>query len=263
MPAILGIDAAWTATQPSGVALLRGEGSIRNCVSVAPSYGSFIAAAAGGPLDWSAEPAPGRPNVDALLAAAKAMLGGTGVDLVTIDMPIATVPITGRRAADDAVSRTFGDKGCAVHTPNSRRPGPVAALLRRKFAAHGYPLATAAVTAGSYPALVEVFPHTALLTLLGATYRIPYKIAKVAKYWPSISSSGRRAKILSEWRRIFDALNKVVGDIALKLPDAGTNASLKRYEDALDALVCAWVGMEYLEGRAVPYGDTTAAIWSP
>jgi predicted RNase H-like nuclease len=37
----------------------------------------------------------------------------------------------------------------------------------------------------------------------------------------------------------------------------------KTYEDALDALVSAWVGMKYLEGNATPYGDSTAAIWIP
>ena len=40
-------------------------------------------------------------------------------------------------------------------------------------------------------------------------------------------------------------------------------AALKRYEDALDALVCAWVGVEYLGGRTLPLGDGDAAIWCP
>jgi predicted RNase H-like nuclease len=40
-------------------------------------------------------------------------------------------------------------------------------------------------------------------------------------------------------------------------------SGLKRYEDALDALVCAWVGAKYLLGEAVAYGDGTAAIWVP
>lgn len=263
MPAILGIDAAWTATEPSGIALLHGDGSAWKCVAVAPSYSSFIAAAAGVPVGWSTAPTPGRPDVDALLDASRTMLNGTAVDLVTIDMPIATVPITGRRAADNAVSKTFGGRGCSVHTPNSRRPGPVADLLRRGLEVRGYPLAAAGTTPGSCPALVEVFPHIALLTLLGATYRIPYKLAKAARYWRSLSPSDRRAKILSEWHRILDALSKTVEITAVKLPDAGTNANLKRYEDVLDALVCGWVGIAYLEGRAVPHGDATAAIWSP
>jgi predicted RNase H-like nuclease len=42
-----------------------------------------------------------------------------------------------------------------------------------------------------------------------------------------------------------------------------STSGLKRYEDSLDALVCACVGAKYLEGSAVPYGDNTAAIWVP
>jgi predicted RNase H-like nuclease len=50
------------------------------------------------------------------------------------------------------------------------------------------------------------------------------------------------------------------------LPDAArvpSLAHLKRYEDALDALVCAWVGVCALNGSARAYGDDAAAIWVP
>ena len=38
-------------------------------------------------------------------------------------------------------------------------------------------------------------------------------------------------------------------------------AKLKRYEDAIDALICCWVGTLYAEVNARPLGDNTAAIW--
>lgn len=137
VPAILGIDAAWTATEPSGIALLRGDASAWKCVAVSPSYSSFLAAAAGVPVNWSTAPTPSEPDVDALLGAARTMLNDTAVDLVTIDMPVATTPITGRRAADKAISTTFGGRGCSVHTPNAQRPGFIADLVRSGFAALG------------------------------------------------------------------------------------------------------------------------------
>jgi hypothetical protein len=31
----------------------------------------------------------------------------------------------------------------------------------------------------------------------------------------------------------------------------------------VDAIVCAWVGIAVLEGRAEPFGDDDAAIWIP
>ena len=36
---------------------------------------------------------------------------------------------------------------------------------------------------------------------------------------------------------------------------------MKRYEDSLEVLVCAWVGAKYFEGEVVPYRDGIAAIW--
>ena len=65
---------------------------------------------------------------------------------------------------------------------------------------------------------------------------------------------------------IRGALGDVVDGVMLELPETGvvkSLAALKRYEDSLDALVCAWVGVEYLAGRAVPLGDDDAAIWCP
>ncbi len=47
------------------------------------------------------------------------------------------------------------------------------------------------------------------------------------------------------------------------LPGPRPFARLKRYEDALDALVRAWVGIEYLAGRTRAFGDADAAIWTP
>ncbi|PZO06560.1 MAG: hypothetical protein DCF28_01595, partial [Alphaproteobacteria bacterium] len=51
---------------------------------------------------------------------------------------------------------------------------------------------------------------------------------------------------------------------ALPLPDPnGSSASLKAFEDMLDAVICAWVGVQTLKGKALPYGDEQSAIWIP
>jgi hypothetical protein len=42
-----------------------------------------------------------------------------------------------------------------------------------------------------------------------------------------------------------------------------TRAELKAYEDKLDAVICAWVGICALEGRPTPFGDENSAIWIP
>jgi len=69
---------------------------------------------------------------------------------------------------------------------------------------------------------------------------------------------------LEQVEKIITALRADIRGIELKLPepeDAVSIPRLKRYEDSLDALVCAWVDAKYLAGEAKPYGDDTAAIW--
>jgi len=38
---------------------------------------------------------------------------------------------------------------------------------------------------------------------------------------------------------------------------------LKAYEDSLDAVICAFVAICALQGRATPFGDRNSAIWIP
>ena len=142
--AILGIDAAWTPNNPSGVALLASEGSSWICRALAPSYHSFVDLSCGTPVDWSVRKYPGDvPSVPKLLQACDRLLDdGTKVSVVPVDIPVATVPITGRRTADRRVSEAFGAKGCAVHSPSLRRPGQVGPALRDGFVDAGFQLAT-------------------------------------------------------------------------------------------------------------------------
>jgi hypothetical protein len=53
MTGVLGIDAAWTAKEPSGVVLLEGSLGEWRCVTVTLGYASFLAFAEGVPVDWT------------------------------------------------------------------------------------------------------------------------------------------------------------------------------------------------------------------
>jgi predicted RNase H-like nuclease len=268
MRSILAIDPAWTARAPSGVALLTESGHGWTCVALAPSYAQFSAMGRGTRVDWSIAPPGGLPVVPELLDTASLLLNGAGVDLVTIDMPIAMTPITARRAADAGISRRFGGVGCSTHTPSATRPGRISDLLRAEFADRGYPLATATTSPGATPAVVEVYPHPALLVLMKAPYRLCYKVSRARRYWPALSPSERRSEILRVWREIYERLAVTISGAKLPLPTPEElplikPGRLKSYEDAPDALICGWVGIQYLEGRCSPYGDETAAIWTP
>jgi predicted RNase H-like nuclease len=262
---ILGIDAAWTAGQPSGVALVRRVGSTVSCLCVAPSYRAFVAAAAGVTVNWRERPAGSLPDAAQLLAAARAMAGAE-VDVVAIDMPVSTVPLLARRAAETEVSRRFGSRGCSTHSPLPGRPGALGANLTNGFVRRGYAVATTADPGVMPCRLLEVYPHVALLALLRRRYRLPYKAGKSTDYWPRLSHAARVQKLIRRYRRIHDALSAELGPLPLELPAPGsapTLSQLKRHEDGLDALVCCWIGLLYAAGRAHPLGDATAAVWIP
>lgn len=263
MRAILGIDAAWTPTAGSGVALAVEQGGRWRCVGLAPTFAEFEALAVGRAVVWDARPTSvGTLDAARLVAAARALAPGMELAVVAVDMPLSRKPITGRRPGDDEISRVFGGRGCGTHTPSDRRPGPMAAALRDGFAAVGVPLRTNDGAGPRTPALLEVYPHTALLALTGDDYRVEYKASKTRKYWPGEPLEARQRNLHGVWRRVLGKLEAHL-ETGLTLPGPRPFARLKRYEDALDALVCAWVGIEYLAGRTRPFGDADSAIWTP
>jgi predicted RNase H-like nuclease len=266
MTLVLGIDAAWTATEPSGVALVVTQNGTPSCLAVAPSYAEFSAQAAGGATGWSAAGFAGcLPDIAHLLAAAR-RIAGQPVDLVAIDMPVSKQSFCSRRPADDHVSQEFGSRWCAAHTPSAARPGRLGLDLTAAFLQEGYGVQAAGDAWSGTQGLIEVYPHTALLSLLSRSKRVPYKVSKSSRYWPGKTVPEKISLLLQEFREILDALERRLGKLPLELPREGTVGKLSRlkpYEDALDALVSAWMGLEYLAGRATALGDAHAAVWCP
>ena len=263
---VLGIDAAWTTHQPSGVALVQRKGSHWQCKALAPSYDSFLAFASGQPQDPATKARGSEPDPGALLRASQ-QLTGQPMSCVSVDMPLATTPITGRRAADNMVSSRFGTRGCAVHSPSAERPGAIADRLRGNLASLGCSLHTTSCNR-ELPALIEVYPHVALLALLGRDYRVPYKVSRSLQYWKSeqLSPAERITRLLQEFQAIRAGLEQHITAIPTIIPEVSevkTLASLKPIEDMLDALVCAWMGIQHLQGRSSGLGDSSAAIWVP
>ncbi len=261
MPAVLGIDAAWTPMQPSGVALVAGCAGSWRLLRVACSYRAFCCMDA---TDQHAlRPIGGAADVRRLLDTAN-RIAECRVDLVAIDMPLSLLPINGRRTADNLVSTEYGRRQCGTHSPTVARPGVLSENLQRSFCNAGYPLMTDNICAEG---LIEVYPHPALVELTNAARRLPYKAGKVRKYWPSALPEKRKARLLWIWAEIISRLEaEVVGvrDLMPALPEGNAAGwRLKAYEDALDAVVCAWAGVCALEGRATPFGDEHSAIWIP
>jgi predicted RNase H-like nuclease len=202
-------------------------------------------------------------TADHLLTAASA-LGGAEVNVVAIDMPLSRADILGRREADNSISRRFGAAGAGTHSPSPARPGAYGKELMRQFECAGFILTTN-LSQPAGKALIEVYPHATLISLLNLSKRAPYKVGKLSKYWPDLSSADRRERVLQEWRVIVDAIGNDIQGVPSP-PAASeryTLATLKRYEDMLDAIICAWTGLCYTEGRVEFFGDSGAAICVP
>lgn len=261
---VLGIDAAWTETGSSGVALLRIADGKRSVLEVASSYKGFLTTGTEG-----RRMAGTRPEVEELLRRAE-NIAGAMVDLVAIDMPMARTKFTGRRVADNAVSRTFGGSWASTHTPNAARPGLHGERIADAFAKAGYPLATDRSQVAAGRAVVEVYPLAALVRLMDVKVRPEYKVAKIAQYFrttmPPLSRNQRIDRLLETWAQILGVLSREISDFRFELPNRLTLkfvAELKPYEDMLDAVISAWVGVCVLEGRAEPFGNEDCAIWVP
>ncbi|MBK1636629.1 DUF429 domain-containing protein [Rhodovulum adriaticum] len=248
---VLGIDAAWTDTNPSGVALAVREHSEWQLIALEPSYSAF--------LDTQEE--LGNPLPRPLIERSKE-ISGEEPDLVMVDMPLSLDRITGRRAADNAVSRVYGARKASTHTPSTVRPGQISDVMRSGFADIHYNLRTV----HSEGRLVETYPHPALIELLGEAERLPYKFERKNRYWPNLTPPERKARLREIWMRVLDGLSDQIKGVKtqLSLPETtAQNKEWKAFEDKLDAIICVLVGIAILDDRARPYGDDRAAIWLP
>jgi len=260
MRAVLGIDAAWSQHNDSGVALIEETSAGQwRCVAVAASYERFLEKVGlTKPQDFS--------DLPAVLVDASRRHLAVGVDLVLVvaDIPLARMAISERRNADNEVSRKYGAQGCSTHSPPVKRPETqentfhrISTGLRDGFAGAGFPLATDKLFDRC---LVETYPHPALMALMHEDYRIRYK----ARAWKGVPAAKAKVERIEQFRAITARLADHIDGIDFSWPiEQVTTVELKTLEDQIDALVCAWVGIQILRGAAMPLGNNVATIWLP
>ncbi len=261
MRAVLGIDAAWTLHNPSGVALAMETAKGWRIVAAESSYQRFMARADAS-LVRELRPTGSRPDAEKLLGAARQFCG-TDISVIAVDMPMANTPIVRSRVSDRAVTSAYASRWCSTHQPNADRPGAISDILREQFGTLGFPLLTALP---AVKGLIEVYPHPALVELSGSAKRLPYKAGNTGKYWPDQPPFERRVRLIAVWRQIAALLETEITGVEAVLPVVEASFSglmLKAFEDTLDAIVCAWIAICVLEGRARPFGDHDSAIWIP
>jgi len=269
---VLGIDAAWTAHHPAGVALVQVPTRGRpRLLRVARSYEEFCHMSGDSGIAWSKKVDGSSPNMNALLTACE-KIAGAMPNVIALDIPIGPQPITGRRTADNTVTRLYIKRRAGTHTPTSHRPGPISQMLFDQLSDRGFKWLNAQASAfrsKNFHVFIEVYPHPAIIELLNLDERLKYKVSKRQKYWPALDRAARWKKVTQQLYRLRAALDQQIIDVRKWLPPAssfigdGQTSRLKGYEDAIDAIVCAWIGCEFLAKRCVAYGDAASAIWLP
>lgn len=258
MKFVLGIDAAWTDKEPSGVALLSiDEGNYIKAIKLARSYEEFCCDS----INWNKDVNGSLPQYDKLLEFCNN--NQLPVDLFALDIPISPVKITGRRESDSQISKKYGGYGAATHSPNEIRPGYISEIIFSQLKELGYEW-----NGGRSKSFIEVYPHTGIIELFHYNYRLPYKVQKRSKYWPNSSSEQRLRNIILNLNELRQNLVKYIPNLAEKLHELSPYKTysvkyLKGYEDLLDAIVCSLTGCFYLMNKAKGYGDRGSTIWVP
>ena len=232
----VGLDLAWGERNPSGLAVLEAGGRLVRLARVQTD-----------------------DDIEAALAAYDGPL------VAAIDAPLVVTNPTGKRDAERALDRDFARFEAATHSSNTAKPWfvpePRGARVARRLglALHDPQAARRAL---------EVYPHAATVALFGLPRTLKYK----AK--PGRTLESQRAELLRLTAllgtlhdadpplRLGAAWHELTGDVAA----ATRKSELRRAEDPVDAVVCAYVAA-YAHRRpadVTTYADESgAAIVTP
>lgn len=179
--------------------------------------------------------------------------------IVAIDAPTLVPNETGRRPAEAECQRLFGRYQAGPHPANrSRYQGDIRGeIIARELTAHDGYLHDPSPPNLSERRVMEVFPHPAHVALFGLSRTLKYKAKPGRTLESRLAEFDRYEAYLRTLERAEPAL--MPDDAVLLRPADSTLAALKRYEDRLDALTCAYIAAYYLrwgDERVQVLGDT-------
>jgi predicted RNase H-like nuclease len=163
--------------------------------------------------------------------------------VVAVDASLVVNNSTGQRPCETMISKEFGRYHAGCHTTNTAKLYSdtgmklVWELARRGFV-HEFELSTAQGKRGRW--LFEVYPHPAMIRLFGLDRIIPYKKGTVADRQRGLRQLRNHLYSLAARQPGFvetPMLDEFLGRELTVL----RGKDIKRYEDTLDALFCAYL----------------------
>lgn len=179
--------------------------------------------------------------------------------VVAVDAPLVICNPFGQRPCETMVGQKYGARHASCHTSNLQLyPNASSVQLASNLMKAGF---VHAPDASSSPrVMLEVYPHAALVALFDLPKIIKYKTGRIAQKQAGLRELQRYIANLAYLNPPLQASE--VGTQLLTIDPTGLRGSaLKQLEDALDAVVCAYVGFSYwCDGKAHTevFGDTAS-----
>ncbi|MEN3010834.1 MAG: DUF429 domain-containing protein [Candidatus Bipolaricaulaceae bacterium] len=217
----VGIDLAWSAANPSAAVLLRKEGE-------------------GGVLEaW-------HDRLGADEAILEFVRQGVGEEpaLIAVDAPLLVPNEEGTRPCDRELSRFYRWAQAQAYPANRRRLGPRVRgeELVRLLEGLGFRHDPEVPAQRAVRQVVEVFPHPAAVELFGLPRILRYKARPGRSYAERWAELERFRELLAGLAGRRPALH-AAALLGQARPQGRRGQALKRLEDLLDALFCAYIAL--------------------
>lgn len=172
--------------------------------------------------------------------------------VVAIDAPLVVPNDTGRRPCEAMVAARFARHHAGAYPANRSNPAfnpqPRGARIAERL---GWSIDPRDRPAPGRSVAVEVYPHPAMVVLFGLESVIRYK-AKPGRDLESLRAA--YAVLLGHLERVCGPLLRLGdsprwGQLRSTVSTAGRKSELKRIEDELDAILCAYLAWSWANAR--------------
>lgn len=233
----IGIDLAWAPDgKNTGIVVLQGDRRGARLVSTAEGINSLA-------------------SITEFVRA-----HSTASTVVAVDAPLVVTNRTGSRSCEREIGRRYGRFHASCHSTNlARSPQQAGVRLIRSLEPYGFThdfaIETARERKGRW--LFEVYPHPAMVVLFELERIIRYKKGRVAQKRAGLAELQRHLRGLTARSRGLIGSRELTALLGQDLAPLRGEA-LKKYEDTLDALFCAylaWHCWRWGQERNEVFGD--------